>query len=250
MVDYSPYLSDYMQEKLHMTIHPGIDPPSFETSIRGFEDNNAILESTYFYPRGGGQPGDMGILSTENSQSTINEVLAGEMILHPLNNHEVFNVGDRVTCHIDTKRRNAHTMMHTAQHIVSAQAEDLWGAETVGNQLTVDSSRVDLLFEDKEVFDPDELVHATNSIISSNIDVNIHEWDRKRILDHEQMRHTKFMHRIPDSIEILRVVEIEGVDLCPCAGTHVSNTSIIPQIRFQTRKNKGKGRIRFSYTFE
>ena len=72
MVDYSPYLSDYMQEKLHMTIHPGIDPPSFETSIRGFEDNNAILESTYFYPRGGGQPGDMGILSTENSQSTIN----------------------------------------------------------------------------------------------------------------------------------------------------------------------------------
>ena len=239
-----------MQEKLHMTIHPGIDPPSFETSISGLEDNNAILESTYFYPRGGGQPGDMGILATENSQSTINEVLPGEMILHPLTNHEVFNVGDLVTCYIDTKRRNSHTMMHTAQHIVSAQAEDLWGAETVGNQLTVDSSRVDLLFEDKEVFDPDELVHATNSVISSNIDVNIHEWDRKRILDHEQMRHTKFMHRIPDSIEILRVVEVEGVDLCPCAGTHVSNTSIIPQIRFQTRKNKGKGRIRFSYTFE
>ena len=141
-------------------------------------------------------------------------------------------------------------MMHTAQHIVSAQAENLWGAETVGNQLNVDNSRVDLLFEDKELFDPDALVEATNSVISSDIDVNIHEWDRNRILDHEQMRHTKFMHRIPESITKLRVVEIEDVDLCPCAGTHVSNTSMIPRIKFQTRKNKGKGRIRFSYSFE
>ena len=140
--------------------------------------------------------------------------------------------------------------MHTAQHIVSAIAEDLWGAETVGNQLSVDNSRVDLLFEDKGVFDPDNLVEATNSVISSNVPVNIHQWERARILNHEQMRHTKFMHRIPSSITQLRVVEIEGIDLCPCAGTHVSNTSMIPKIKFLRKKNKGKGRIRFSYVFE
>ena len=155
-----------------------------------------------------------------------------------------------MTCRIDSSRRNGHSLMHTAQHIVSALAEDLWGAETVGNQLSVESSRVDLLFEDKEAFDPDELVNATNAVISSNLDVNIHEWERSRIISHEQMRHTKFMHRIPSSITHLRVVEIDGVDLCPCAGTHVSNTSVIPQIKFLGKKNKGKGRIRFSYIFE
>jgi misacylated tRNA(Ala) deacylase len=172
------------------------------------------------------------------------------MILHPVDDPDLFQTGDAVTCQIDVERRNGHALMHTAQHIVSALAEDLWGAETVGNQLTVEASRVDLLFEDKEVFNPDELVEATNTVISSNVAVNIHEWERTRILEHEQMRHTKFMHRIPPSITQLRVVEIDGVDLCPCAGTHVSNTSMIPQIKFQGKKNKGKGRIRFSYIFE
>ena len=68
-------------------------------------------------------------------------------------------------------------------------------------------------------------------------------------MNHEQMRHTKFMERIPSSISNLRVVEVEGIDLCPCAGTHVENTSSIPNIEFVSKKNKGKGRIRFSYTF-
>ena len=239
-----------MQEKLHMTTHPGTDPPSFETRIHGFEGSNAMLESTYCYPRGGGQPGDTGLLISEGTESIIHEVLPGKMILHPVDNPDLFETGDTVTCQIDVERRNGHALMHTAQHIVSALAEDLWGAETVGNQLAVETSRVDLLFEDKEVFNPDELVEATNTVISSNVSVNVHEWERTRIQEHEQMRHTKFMHRIPSSITQLRVVEIEGVDLCPCAGTHVSNTSMIPQIKFHAKKNKGKGRIRFSYVFE
>jgi misacylated tRNA(Ala) deacylase len=87
-----------------------------------------------------------------------------------------------------------------------------------------------------------------NSIIDSAIPVNVHEWDRDSIMAHDQMRHTKFMHRIPSSITHLRVVEIEGVDLCPCAGTHVSNTGNIPGISFVGKKNKGKGRLRISYS--
>ena len=233
-----------------MSRHPGTDPPQFETRIHAIDGSNVLLESSYCYPRGGGQPGDTGLLSSENAVSEINEVLPGEMILHPIENPDLFETGDSVTCQIDVDRRNGHALMHTAQHIVSAIAEDLWGAETVGNQLTVENSRVDLLFENKEVFNPDELVDATNAVISSNLAVNIHEWERSRILEHEQMRHTKFMHRIPSMITQLRVVEIEGVDLCPCAGTHVSNTSLIPQIKFHGKKNKGKGRIRFSYNFE
>lgn len=240
-----------MQEKLHMTRHPGIDPPAFVTRIDGIEGEYVHLESSYCYPRGGGQPGDTGSLESEKgSSSEFGEVLPGRMLLHPVESPGIFEVGDIVNCSIDVERRNSHAKMHTAQHIVSALAEDIWGAETVGNQLTVETSRVDLLFEDKSLFDPDELVHATNSIISSDLAVDVHEWERSRIVAHKQMRHTKFMHRIPSSITHLRVVEIDGVDLCPCAGTHVSNTSIIPHIRFTGKKNKGKGRIRFSYEFE
>ena len=143
------------------------------------------------------------------------------MILHPIAEPDMFEVGDEVICSINQERRNLHSQMHTAQHIVSALAEDIWGAETVGNQLSTDNSRVDLLFEDKSVFEPEELVAQVNAILNKQIPVNVHEWDREQITSHEQMRHTKFMDRIPKSITNLRVVEVEGVDLCPCAGTHV-----------------------------
>jgi len=109
---------------------------------------------------------------------------------------------------------------------------------------------VDLLFDNKDVFDPDIIIDEVNSILNSKIPVNIHEWDREKILSHDKMRHTKFMHRIPDSITHLRVVEIEDIDLCPCAGTHASNTAMIPSVNFISKKNKGKGRLRISYEFD
>ena len=234
-----------------MQQHPGTNPPPFTTRVVATKDDSLLLEETHCYPRGGGQPGDTGLIRLDDGRSaTLNEVLPGEMILHPVDQIEMFSSGQEVSCEIDVIRRNGHTMMHTAQHIFSALAEDLWGCETVGNQIGAEQSRVDLLFEDKDLFNPEELIEYVNSVLSSNTPVNIHEWEREKILGHEKMRHTKFMHRIPSSITHLRVVEVEGVDLCPCAGTHVSNTSQIPRVRYIGKKNKGKGRLRVSYDFE
>ena len=249
MVAFSKYLGGELQKKLHMDHHPGTNPEPFKTIITGLEGEYALLQSTYCYPRGGGQPGDTGSLMAGDIETQVGEVLPGEMILHPLGEPEMFEVGDEVICSIHQERRNLHTQMHTAQHIVSALAEDIWGAETVGNQLSTDYSRVDLLFEDKTVFDTEELISEVNATLNKQIPVHVHEWDREEISSHEQMRHTKFMDRIPKSITNLRVVEVEGIDLCPCAGTHVDNTSQIPKIQFLAKKNKGKGRIRFSYSF-
>ncbi|MBJ17671.1 MAG: hypothetical protein CMB66_05445 [Euryarchaeota archaeon] len=251
-----------MQEKLHMNQHPGIDPPPFTTTVVGKLENSLFLRESTCYPRGGGQPGDTGKISViddpsnmDNSasksiSSNMKEVLPGKMIIHPVDDASLFSEGQKILCSIDNDRRNSHTMMHTAQHIFSALSEDIWGAETVGNQIGEERSRVDLLFEDKSVFDPDTIIEAVNTTIHSKISVHVHEWGRKKIMSHENMRHTKFMHRIPEVITHLRVVEIEGVDLCPCAGTHVSNTSMIPKVKYAGKKNKGKGRLRISYEFE
>lgn len=234
-----------------MQQHPGTDPPTFTTTIEEIIGDTLLFEETHCYPRGGGQPGDTGLIWLESgSSATMNEVLPGEMIIHPVDKIEMFSIGQKVSCQIDAIRRNGHTMMHTAQHIFSALAEDLWGCETVGNQIGADQSRVDLLFEDKDLFNPEELIDTVNYVLSTNTPVNIHEWEREKILGHDKMRHTKFMHRIPNSITHLRVVEVEGIDLCPCAGTHVSNTSQIPRVRYLGKKNKGKGRLRVSYDFE
>ena len=140
-----------------------------------------------------------------------------------------------IICSINQERRNLHSQMHT-QHIVSALAEDIWGAETVGNQLSTDNSRVDLLFEDKTLFDSEELVSQVNATLNKKIPVNIHEWDRDQITSHEQMRHTKIMDRIPKSISNLRVVEVEG-GLYHVL-THVDNTEYT-QHTISCKKNKG-----------
>tara|TARA_B100000959_G_scaffold286454_1_gene365163 strand:+ start:571 stop:1287 length:717 start_codon:yes stop_codon:yes gene_type:complete len=238
-----------MQEKLHMRRHPGTNPEAFQSIVTGINENSIFLEETYCYPKGGGQPGDTGIFTSADGVKTeFFEVLSGSMIIHPVEDTGDYVEGDEITCQIDVEKRNAHAKMHTSQHIFSAIAEDIWGAETVGNQIGTTQSRVDLFFEDKSIFDPDSLIDEVNSILSSSRPVNVHEWERERILSHDQMRHTKFMDRIPSPV--LRVVEVEGVDLCPCAGTHVSNTAEIPLVSYVGKKNKGKGRLRITYQFE
>ena len=86
------------------------------------------------------------------------------------------------------------------------------------------------------------------SVAYSNKNVKIHNWERERIIEHEQMRHTKFMDRIPTSVKKLRVVEIVDVDLCPCGGTHVDNTSKLSEMNITNVKSKGAGKLRISYS--
>ena len=236
-----------MQEKLHMTLHPGINPPPFTTFISEIVEKNIFLEKTFCYPRGGGQQGDTGIITNTKIQGQLLETLPGDSIIHPMDSVEGFNVGDEVECTINQQRRNKNTTMHTVQHIVSAVANDLFEAETVGNQISEEYTRIDLLFPDRDKFLQSDLEESVNEIIRSNKKVNIHNWDRESILSHEQMRHTKFMDRIPSSITQLRVVEIEDVDLCPCGGTHVDNTSKLNEINITNVKSKGSGKLRLSY---
>ncbi|MDG1542697.1 MAG: alanyl-tRNA editing protein [Candidatus Thalassarchaeaceae archaeon] len=236
-----------MQEKLYMTQHPGTNPPSFSSIITEIIDENIFLKDSYCYPRGGGQPGDTGVISNSDAQVRLLETLPGESIIHPLESVEGFSIGDEIKCVIDQQRRNKNTKMHTVQHIFSAMANDLFEAETVGNQIGDEKTRIDLLFPDRDKFMISDLEESVNNVIKSHKNVNIHRWDRKSILSHEQMRHTKFMDRIPNTITELRVVEIEDIDLCPCAGTHVEKTSELSEMEIVNVKSKGSGKLRITY---
>ena len=237
-----------MQEKLHLKQHPGTDPPNFSTKISDVGDGIVYLEDTYCYPRGGGQPGDRGTISKNGNIAKMNEVLPGEKIIHPVDQSDIFRKGDLVKCEIDRLWRNKNTVMHTAQHVFSAIANDMYGAETVGNQISENNTRIDLWFPDRDIFDSTDILNQVNSIFKNGADVLIHEWSREEILSHENMRHTKFLDRIPATVEILRVVEIEGIDLCPCGGTHVSNVSEIPSIDIESVRSKGSGKLRITYS--
>tara|TARA_B100000767_G_C19584973_1_gene458963 strand:+ start:72 stop:782 length:711 start_codon:yes stop_codon:yes gene_type:complete len=236
-----------MQERLHMKFHPGLNPPPFSAQVVEVNENNIMLSESYCFPRGGGQPGDIGVFIGSNFQSNFMEVLPGDLIQHPVTNSDLFVVDDFVSCVIDRISRNKNTKLHTTQHIVSALANDIFEAETVGNQISQDHTRLDLLFPDRDKFNPDELETSFNEIIKTNAAVNIYQWDREKITSHENMRHTNFLDRIPTSVKKLRVVEIEGIDLCPCGGTHVNNIGLLDNLKIKNVKSKGAGKLRITY---
>ena len=173
-----------MQDRLHMTTHPGTNPEPFTATVAEIDEDFIMLSESYCYPRGGGQPGDRGSFYGNWGDTEFGETLGGEFIRHPVDSPEKFSVGEQIECRINQDVRNRHAKMHTAQHIVSAMASDMWGAETVGNQISTHYTRIDLLFENREVYDSQILEDSVNDIIGSNTEVLVHDWSREKIVGH------------------------------------------------------------------
>jgi misacylated tRNA(Ala) deacylase len=131
-------------------------------------------------------------------------------------------------------------------------ANELWDATTVGNQLGEKESRIDLLFEDKTRFTQQVIQDNVNEILGSNTLVTVANWTADEILSDDRVRNRSFVSRIlerlPSHVEHMRVVNIEGIDICPCAGSHVDNLSQLPQIEITRIKQKGAGKIRLYYS--
>ena len=157
-------------------------------------------------------------------------------------------VGDEVIGEIDWERRYSHMRMHTAQHLVSGIAYELFnGVRTVGNQINTTHSRIDfnpISFDENMLV---ELTNKTNEIISLKYEVTDLTMMRNEINTIMPPERTN-MDLIPSFIDELRVVKIgDSLDLCPCAGTHISNISEIGEISIISKKSKGKGTQRITY---
>ena len=82
-----------MQERLHLQNHPGINPQPFSSKVLSIIEDSIILEQSYCYPKGGGQPGDTGTLSGQGISERFTEVHARELIHHPVNDVSTFKIG-------------------------------------------------------------------------------------------------------------------------------------------------------------
>ena len=138
--------------------------------------------------------------------------------------------------------------MHTSQHVLSGTVFRIYGARTVGNQVHADHSRVDFQPASFTEDDLKRIEEECNKIASSGLPVTISEQDR--IIVEKRVEDRALMDLIPKSIRQLRVVEIKGVDYCPCGGTHLRNTSEIGRMRITERRSKGKETDRIVYLLE
>ncbi|MBL6891342.1 MAG: alanyl-tRNA editing protein [Candidatus Poseidoniaceae archaeon] len=220
----------------------------FSAKVIKAEEESIVLDRTLFYPLGGGQNWDEGTISGPNGLIEVREVRGREDIIHNLGVEHQLEVGDEVIGEIDWERRYSHMRMHTAQHLVSGIAYELFnGVRTVGNQINTTHSRIDfnpISFDESMLA---ELTKKTNEIISLKHEVTDLTMMRDEINTIMPPERTN-MDLIPSFIDELRVVKIgDSLDLCPCAGTHISNISEIGEISIIGKKSKGKGTQRITY---
>ena len=221
----------------------------FEAKIEMvIEGKGVVLDSTAFYPRGGGQEADGGYLLIGGARYTVEDVRkTGEDVLHFLADTEGLSVGDGVRGVLDWEERYGNMRMHTAQHLISAIVKDIYGADTVGNQLYPHKARMDFFPLIKQDFDPEKVIGAFEKKISENLSLKVYFEERPRLIANPKVRVN--LERLPPHITELRVVEIDEYDVCPCAGTHIRSLGELAPIEIANPKSKGKGRIRMEYRF-
>jgi misacylated tRNA(Ala) deacylase len=187
------------------------------------------LDRTVFYPQGGGQAGDRGVLVRADGTSiAIADTRKGEApgsILHvPAPGQEALlatlAAGQRVTARIDRDRRARHMRFHTTTHLLCA----LVPHPVDGCSITADYARLD--FHMNEPLDKDALTAGIARYVAAAHPVR-HRWISEAELDANPQIVRSMRVLPPRGQGRIRVLEIEGVDLQPCGGTHVANTAEI-----------------------
>ncbi len=226
----------------------------FEATVERTLDDRVVLDRTCFYPTGGGQPHDTGVMRVaggDGREWRVTGVEKRDTIYHTLaGDAEPPAAGTTVEGRVDRERRRAHQRYHTAQHLLSAVLLDRFGARTTGNQLYADRARLDCAYPR---FEPDELElieTAMNDLVDAAHPVRWYERERERAeaeLDPDRTR----IGLLPDSITEVRIVEIgppEGpIDRTACAGTHVGSTDEIGRVTVTGRETRGSDEERLSF---
>lgn len=238
-----------MTELLHMHDNYIRD---FEAKVIEVGDGFVVLDRTAFYPEGGGQVGDQGIISYNQQDVKVTTAMKQEgVIRHLIDGDFQFEVGTSVKGTLDWERRYECMRFHTAQHILSRYLQLNYDAITVGNQITPGKSRAD--FSPLESFDESmkaEVENGVNKILSQDNDVIIKFMPRADAIEFLGSRgyQVRYLEMVPKSVKEFRVISIGEYDAASCAGTHVANTKEIGEIRIGKSKNVGAGKRRIYFT--
>jgi misacylated tRNA(Ala) deacylase len=225
------------------------DVTEFEATVTEATDDYVVLDGTYFYPEGGGQPADCGELSWDGGSATVTKVRKNHGdVRHYVEDLEgdLPESGDEVRGEIDEERRGAHRRMHTAQHVVSRVVLDEYGAATAGNQIHADRSRIDFEPADFSAEDVETIERLSNEAIERDLAVTKAERPREEVEERTEEGRA-LLDLIPDHVDPLRVVEVEEFDYCPCGGTHVDSLAEIGRVRITNRESKGEDTERIEF---
>jgi misacylated tRNA(Ala) deacylase len=210
-----------------------------EARVIAADETGIRLDRTVFYPMGGGQPGDTGVLRrADGSAVTIADTrkgaAPGEIVHVPAPGQTPPAVGESVTAEIDWDRRYRHMRMHTCLHLLCAAVP----AGVTGGQIGDQRSRLDFDSGDLAL-DKAAITEKLNALIAVN-----HAVGTRWITDEELTAKPDLVRTMsvkpPSGHGRVRLLDIAGVDLQPCGGTHVRATGEIGTVVVEKIESKGK----------
>jgi len=202
-------------------------------------DGGIELDRTIFYPQGGGQQGDAGVLRRPNGEHImIADTRKGDAIdtvLHvPAPAMPRPERGEAITLEIDWARRYALMRLHTALHVMSCVVV----APVTGGNISPAKARLDFDI-DMSLLDADRIARETNALIARAVETQT-EWISDDELDARPELVKTMSVQPPRGAGRVRLVRIPGIDLQPCGGTHVRNIAEIGAIRVTKIRSEGR----------
>jgi misacylated tRNA(Ala) deacylase len=197
------------------------------------------LDRTIFYPLGGGQPGDSGVLVRENGERiAIADTRKGETpgsVLHVCAAGAPRpQPGESLLLEIDWARRYSLMRLHTALHLMSCVVV----APVSGGNIAPDKARLDFDI-DMTLLDAERITRETNTLIASGVATET-VWITDEELEAQPDLVKTMSVQPPRGAGRVRLLKIPGIDLQPCGGTHVRNIAEIGGIRVTRIRNEGK----------
>lgn len=212
---------------------------SFEAAVVDHQDGAAILDSTAFYPGGGGQPCDIGTISSGDKTWEVSRVKRIHGVVGHFVDGELPDVGTFVTGVIDWEYRYRLMRTHTAMHVLCGVIWRDYQASVTGGNMQPLKGRMDFEFETMRRELVDEIERAVNLEVAAARDVSSQILPREEAFQIPDLIRTK-INLLPAGIQEVRTVEISGLDLQADGGTHVANTREVGRISITDYKSKGK----------
>ena len=212
---------------------------SIEATVTEVRPEGVVLDRTVFYSRGGGQPGDTGWLRWTDGEARVADTYRqGGVPIHVMEGDPP-SVGTSVRAEIDWERRHVLMRTHTALHALSGIIWRDYGAKVTGGNMEPGVARMDFELESMSGEFGREVEAKLNQELAADRPVRVEFLPRGEALEDPDLIRTK-VNLIPESVDPIRVITIEGLDRQADGGTHVRSTGEVGQVRVVKTESKGK----------
>lgn len=213
---------------------------SCEAAVTDVAEGGVALDRTVFYARSGGQPGDTGVLRWTGGEVRVTDTVKQAGALRHVVEGDPPAPGTMVVAEIDWERRHALMRTHTALHALSGIVFRDYGAKVTGGNMEVGTARMDFELDTIGAEFGREVEEKLNAELAAGRPVHVSFLPRAEALGDPDLIRTK-VNLIPESVDPIRVIDIEGLDKQADGGTHVRSTAEVGRVRVTKTENKGKG---------